>query len=109
MGGMFKSKIAKQSTFNRNITKYYNEGGSDNSAEIQDCDYEGRTEEQTSRDIGNYQAIEENSQNIQKELESGFKVGDLRSLGTGDKSIRSIAAEVLVRASNRNILTKDTY
>lgn len=108
-GGMFKSKIAKHSTFNRNITKNYNEGAGHNSAEIQDCDFMGSPEEQTSRDSGNYQAIEENFQKGQKELDSGFKYGDLRSLGTGDKSIRSIAGEVLVRASNRNILTKDTY
>jgi hypothetical protein len=108
-GGMFKSKIAKHSTFNRNITKNYNEGAGHNSAEIQDCDFMGSPEEQTSRDSGNYQAIEENFQKGQKELDSGFKYGDLRSLGTGDKSIRSIAGEVLVRASNRNIITKDTY
>jgi Ca2+-binding EF-hand superfamily protein len=109
-GGMFKTKIAKHSTFNMNISKNYNKREeSDGSAEIQDCDGEGSPEERMSHDFGNYQAIEDKIQNIEKELDSGFKVGDLGSLGTGDKSIRSIAGEVLVRASNRNILTKDTY
>ena len=109
-GGVFRTKIAKKTTFNKHITKNYDDkDDNDQSVEIGDFDDDGTSQERTSRDVGNREAIEDKIQNIEKELDDGFKVGDLRSLGTGQNSVRNIAGEVLVRASLKNIFTKDTY